>query len=407
MHRFFDKPETLQRLRRGPLGDHLDRYANWLAQQGFSRATARLHLVQLADFSHWLEKQRLTLADVSHNVLELFLEDRQRRIRPHAERLTLQRFLRLVKVDTASQTPLPLTSSQVILQDFRRHYMEDRGAAEVTVRAFEPIVRQFLFDSFPEGTVDCAQLSPDKVVGFVRNHAFLLSPGRAKLLVTALRGFLRFLRQQGKISQDLAAVVPRVATWRGSTVPKFLSPDQIHAVLARCNRETAIGKRDYAIILLLSRLGLRADEVVRLTLEAFDWDVGVLTFRGKGGHWSQMPLPVDVGRAVVDYLQHARPASACRRLFLCHSAPRIGFANSGAISTLVRRAIIRAGVISQRKGAHLFRHGLATRLIREGASLPEIAELLRHRSIETTNLYAKIDFQALRSIALPWIGGAR
>src|SRR6516164_8190041 len=160
MHRFFDKPETLQRLRRGPLGDHLDRYANWLAQQGFSRATARLHLVQLADFSHWLEKQRLTLADVSHNVLELFLEDRQRRIRPHAERLTLQRFLRLVKVDTASQTPLPLTSSQVILQDFRRHYMEDRGAAEVTVRAFEPIVRQFLFDSFPEGTVDCAQLSP-------------------------------------------------------------------------------------------------------------------------------------------------------------------------------------------------------------------------------------------------------
>jgi site-specific recombinase XerD len=178
-------------------------------------------------------------------------------------------------------------------------------------------------------------------------------------------------------------------------------------VLAHCNRETAIGKRDYAIILLLSRLALRADEVVRLTLEAFDWEMGVLTFRGKGGHWSQMPLPVDVGRAVVDYLQQARPASDCRRLFLRHSAPRIGFANSGAISTLVRRAIIRARVISQRKGAHLFRHGLATRLIREGASLPEIAELLRHRSIETTNLYAKIDFQALRSIALPWVGGVR
>jgi site-specific recombinase XerD len=227
------------------------------------------------------------------------------------------------------------------------------------------------------------------------------------LLVTALRVFLRFLRQEGKISQDLAAIVPMVATWRGSTVPKFLSPDQIHAVLTRCNRETAIGKRNYAIILLLSRLGLRADEVVRLTLDAFDWDMGVLTFRGKGGHRSQMPVPVDVGRAVVDYLQYGRPASACRRLFLRHSAPRNGFANSGAISTLVRRAIIRAQVISKRKGAHLFRHGLATRLIREGTSLPEIAELLRHRSIETTNLYAKIDFQALRSIALPWIGGAR
>jgi site-specific recombinase XerD len=407
MHRFFDKPDTLQRLRRGPLGDHLDRYADWLAQQGFCRATARLHLVQLADFSCWLEKQQLTLIDVSHNVVESFLEDRRRRIRPHGERLTLQRFLRLVKVDTAAQSPLPLTPSQHILQDFRRHYLEDRGAAEVTFRAFEPILRQFLLDSIPEGAVDCTQLTADKVVGFVRRHAFIHSPGRAKLLVTALRVFLRFLCQQGKITQDLAAVVPVVATWRGSMVPKFLSPDQIHAVLAHCNRETAIGKRNYAIILLLSRLGLRADEVVRLTLEAFDWDMGVLTFRGKGGHCSQMPLPIDVGQAVVDYLQYGRPASACRRLFLRHSAPRVGFANSGAISTLVRRAIIRAQVVSQRKGAHLFRHGLATRLIREGTSLLEIAELLRHRSIETTNIYAKVDFQALRSIALPWVGGVR
>src|SRR5664280_2053798 len=132
MHRFFDKPDTLQRLGRGPLGDHLDRYADWLAQQGFCRATARLHLVQLADFSCWLEKQRLTLIDVSHSVVELFLEDRRRRIRPHGERLTLRRFLRLVKADTAAQSPLPFTASQGILQDFRRHYLEDRGAAEVT-----------------------------------------------------------------------------------------------------------------------------------------------------------------------------------------------------------------------------------------------------------------------------------
>jgi hypothetical protein len=140
MHRFFHKPETIERLRRGPLGDRLDRYADWLAQQGFCRATARLHFVQLADFSRWLEKQRLTLADVSHNALELFLEDRRRRIRPHGERLTLQRFLRLVKVDTTAGTPLPLTSSQAMLRDFRRHYLEDRGAAEVTFRSFEPIL---------------------------------------------------------------------------------------------------------------------------------------------------------------------------------------------------------------------------------------------------------------------------
>jgi site-specific recombinase XerD len=195
--------------------------------------------------------------------------------------------------------------------------------------------------------------------------------------------------------------------WQASTIPKFLSPEQIHTVLAHCNRTSAIGKRNYAILLLLSRMGLRADEIVRLSLDKIDWDQGLLTFRGKGGHWSQMPLPVDVGRAIASYLRHGRPVSDCRRLFLRHSAPKVGFANSGAISTLVRREIVRAKVSSQRKGSHLFRHGLATRMIHQGASLQEIAELLRHRSIETTNLYAKVDFEALRSIALPWVGGAR
>jgi site-specific recombinase XerD len=145
--------------------------------------------------------------------------------------------------------------------------------------------------------------------------------------------------------------------------------------------------RNYAILLLLSRLGFRADEIVRLTLDNIEWEKGCITFRGKGGHWAQMPLPADVGEAIVGYLQRGRPLSPCRRLFLRHVAPKIGFTNSGAIATLVRRTIIRAGINSQRKGSHLFRHSLATRMVNEGSSLPEIAELLRHQSIETTNLY--------------------
>jgi len=165
--------------------------------------------------------------------------------------------------------------------------------------------------------------------------------------------------------------------------------------------------RNCAILLLLSRLGFRADEIVRLTLDDIDWENGRLSFRGKGGQWAEMPLPADVGEAIVRYLQRGRPHSPSRRLFLRHAAPKTGFANSGAISTLVRRTIIRAGISSQRKGSHLFRHSLATRMVNEGASFPEIAELLRHQSIETTNLYAKVDFQALRSIALPWLGGAQ
>jgi site-specific recombinase XerD len=407
MHRFFSKPETLLRLRRGPLGDYLDRYAVWLSEQGFCRVHARLQLVQIADFSLWLDKRGLTIINIQPATIDSFIEDRRRRVKPRAERSTLQRFLKLVRPEACTQVSPPLTASQVLLQDFRRHFLEERGAAQVSYLAFQPILLQFLLDCFPDGTIDCARLTAKDVIRFVRRHAYLHSPGRAKLLITALRVFLRYLRLRGNITSDLAASVPRVAMWSGSTIPKFLSPDQVRQVLAQCDPDSAIGVRNYAILMLLCRLGFRADEVVRLTLDNIDWENGHLTFRGKGGHWAQMPLPADVGEAIVRYLQHGRPHSPCRRLFLRHAAPKTGFANSGAISTLVRRTIIRAGIDSQRKGSHLFRHSLATRMINEGSSFPEIAELLRHQSIETTNLYAKVDFQALRSIALPWLGGAQ
>jgi len=407
MHRFFSKPETLLRLRRGPLGDYLDRYADWLSEQGFCRVHARLKIVQIADFSLWLDKQGLTLNDVQPSVIDSFIEDRRRRVKPHAERTTLQRFLQLVKPEARTQVSPPLTASQALLQDFRRHFLEERGAAPVSYLSLQPILHRFLSDCFPDGIVDCERLTAMDVIGFVHHHAYRYSPGRAKLLVTALRVFLRYLRQRGDITKDLAACVPRVAMWSGSTIPKFLSPDQVRQVLAQCERNSATGVRNYAILLLLARLGFRADEIVRLTLDNIDWETGRISFRGKGGHWAQMPLPADVGEAVVRYLQVGRPHSPCRRLFLRHTAPKTGFTNSGAVATLVRRTIIRAGINSQRKGSHLFRHSLATRMVNEGSSLPEIAELLRHQSIETTNLYAKVDFHALRSIALPWPGGAQ
>jgi site-specific recombinase XerD len=407
MHRYFSKPETLLRLRRGPLGDYLDRYADWLSEQGFCRVHARLQLVQIADFSFWLDRRGLTRNDVQPTVIDSFIEDRRRRVKPHAERNTLQRFPRLMSPEACTQVSPPLSAAQTLLQNFRHHFLEERGAAQVSYLSFQPILHRFLSDCFPDGTVDCARLTAKDVIGFVRHHAYRHSPGRAKLLVTALRVFLRYLRQRGDITRDLAASVPRVAMWSGSTIPKFLSPDQVRQVLAQCERNSAIGVRNYAILLLLARLGFRADEIVRLTLDNIDWETGRISFRGKGEHWAQMPLPADVGEAVVRYLQVGRPHSPCRRLFLRHMAPKTGFTNSGAIATLVRRAIIRAGINSQRKGSHLFRHSLATYMVNKGSSLPEIAELLRHQSIETTNLYAKVDFHALRSIALPWPGGAR
>ena len=226
-------------------------------------------------------------------------------------------------------------------------------------------------------------------------------------MVAALRAFLRHLQHRGEITTDLAACVPTVANWSSTTLPKFLQPGQVAQVLKHCDRRRTTGRRNYAILLLLARLGLRAGEVVALTLDDIDWSAGHFALRGKGGRWAQLPLPLEVGEAIADYLQNGRPRSASRRLFICQRAPHLGFADSSGISTLVKRALARAGVDSPRKGAHLFRHTLATEMLRRGASLTEIGELLRHQHPSTTTVYAKVNLPALRRMAQPWPGDGR
>ncbi len=191
------------------------------------------------------------------------------------------------------------------------------------------------------------------------------------------------------------------------TPGRALPPGQVEAVLAACNRQSAVGRRDYAILLLLARLGLRAGEVVALTLEDLDWQAGVLTVRGKGGRASPLPLPVEVGAAIAAYVQNGRPRATSRCVFLRARAPVRSFQGPAAVGSVVKHALARAGVASPRKGAHQFRHGLACQLLRQGASLAEIGELLRHRSPQTTTIYAKVDLAALASLALAWPGGVR
>jgi site-specific recombinase XerD len=245
------------------------------------------------------------------------------------------------------------------------------------------------------------------VIGFVQRQAGCLHIKRAKLMTTALRSFLRYARYQDYINIDLAASVPTVANWSMASIPKSLSPDQVELILAHCNRKTATGRRDYAILLLLARLGLRGGEVVSLRLEEIDWQAGNITVRGKGGHWSQLPLPKDVGEAIAAYLQDGRPHSKSRSVFLRGRAPAVSFKNTVAVSSIVKHALARAGINAPQKGAHLFRHTLATQMLGQGASLSEIGELLRHRSTQTTSIYAKVDLISLRTLALPWPGGAQ
>ena len=407
MQTFID-PGLLQRARVGPLAPYLDAYLKHVEQEGFLPSSAPMQVYAIARFSNWLHGRQLAVRQIDEATVERFLE-RDPSIVHSGESAPLHRLLAMLRQlgVTTSKAPEPRTCQQLLTDEYHHYLVRERGLAESTLENYVSFAEQFLSNRFGSGGLSLSELTATDVTGFVQGRAHQLSPGRAKLLVTALRSFLRYLHHQGKIPADLARCVPAVAIWSLSVLPKSLPIGTVQRLLDHCERNTPHGKRNYAVLLLLARLGLRAGEIVALNLDDIDWDSGRITVRCKGGRWAHLPLPVDVGEAIVIYLRSGRPRCACRRVFLRCRAPLRGFENYNAVSTIVRRALISAGVDSARKGAHLFRHTLATDLLRQGASLDEIGELLRHQSPNTTALYAKVDLNALRTLALPWPGGVQ
>jgi site-specific recombinase XerD len=394
----------------GPWAGHVNAYTTLIKEQGYSPGSVDRQVQLITCFGQLLRKWNTGVYALDEIIVERFLRRHQNAgSARRGDAATLYRFLHRLREQelTRQRKKPPLSPRQRLSANYRRYLLEERGLAEATVINYVPFVDQFLCARFRQIPLNLSQLRASDLTGFVRRGAHKLSPGRAQLLVVALRSFLRYLRHQGKVTTDLAACVPTVARWSFATLPKSLPAGSVQKVLDRSDRRTPIGRRDYAILLLLARLGLRACEIVALNLEDIDWENARITIRSKGGRWAQLPLPTDVGEALARYLRHGRPSCSSRRVFIRDKAPRTGFANSIAVSSLVMRALQRARVDSARKGAHLFRHSLATHMIRQGASLDEIGELLRHQSPNTTAIYAKVDLPALRPLALPWQGGAR
>ena len=395
----------------GPLGPYIGVYAALLQREGYSHEGARNQLLLIANLSRWLQRRRLTAADVSSEIVERYLADCARRRPPeHGNRNALRKLLALLHsqgIGCGQVAHEPQSAQERVEEAFKQYLMQERGLSPATLLNYQPFVHALLSERFRSGLIHLDQLGAADVIGFVRRHAHELSAERAKLMTTALRSFLRYLLHGGEIDTDLAACVPCVPRWSLSDIPKFLPPGQVQKVLEHCDRQTASGIRDYAILLLLARLGLRACEVVSLNLDDIQWHEGRILLCGKGRRWAQLPLLHEIGEALARYLQQARPPCASRRVFVRARAPWQGFANSSAICCVVDRALVRAGIDSPRKGAHLFRHTLATDMLRQGASLTEIGQLLRHRHPSTTMIYAKVDVSALRMLALPWPGGGR
>lgn len=389
----------------GPLAPHRESlWAELRAQRYTPLSSANLVRV-MAHLSRWLAANELDPAELTEERLEKFLVCRRaagytawlsrRGLTPIVAHLRRVGVVPAAPDESRAATPL-----EELLQQYEQYLLQERGLVPMTVQNYVRVVRRFLSRRSGEG-LDLVGLGAADITSFVIAEARRWSVGTAKLSVTALRSLLRYLYLRGAVSVDLAAAVPAVAGYRLSGLPKALQPEQVEQLLRSVDRDTPNGRRDYAVLVLLARLGLRRGEVASLELEDVHWARGEITVHGKGNRRETLPLPEDVGQAVADYLRWGRPASPCRSLLLTARAPYRGVASS-AVAAIVNQAAARAGLGGL--GAHALRHTAATRMLAHGASLPEIAQVLRHRSLETTAIYAKVDREALRSLCRRWPG---
>jgi len=408
IEQFFLDPKVRRNLHRGPLSAHVDGFTEVLHERGYAAITFKQKLRLISELNHWLQRRHYAVEDVSESVIETFLRYRKKKGQlRRVDTPTLRQLLSFLREAGAIPPLVPEIEDspvQRIENSFAQHLSQERGLSQKTLDSYLPIARRFITEQFSDGKVYLRKLSPQAISSFILLCANKLSPSSAQLMAIALRCFLRFLHQRGEIDANLAVAVPTVSRRRLTELPKFLKPEETERILRGCDRNTVMGKRDYAVLLLLARLGLRAGEIVHITLDDIDWETGEILVRGKSSWEERLPLPHDVGEALAAYLRHGRPRCSSRRVFIRMDAPRQGFSGPSTVCVIVRRALSQAGINPGFKGSHLFRHTLATSMLRGGASFPEIGEILRHQHPSSTEIYAKVDLSALRSIAQSWPG---
>ena len=396
---------------RGPLESLAAGFVSSLLEQGYQRQSALIQVHLFAALSGWLLDESLEPRQLDATAVERFLIVRRRTgATRYVSGKAMHAILTFLGRQGIVRTPPALPASgpvEVTLERYGQYLLEERRLAATTARLYVYLVRPFVSAMLsPNGlTADWATLRAADVIEFVVARTPQQSRGTAKLTVTALRSLLGFLHVQGHIAGSLTSAVPSVASWRLAGLPKGLSPRELRVLFASCDRRTVTGRRDFAILTILARLGLRAREVATLRLEDIHWRSGTIVVRGKGHHVEELPLPNDVSDAVVAYFRRGRPVSAMdRTVFVRVKAPHRPL-TAGGVTGIVAAAAERAGL--GRIHAHRLRHTAAMGLLRAGAPLSEISQLLRHRRAQTTAIYAKVDRAALRTIAQPWVGGVK
>ncbi len=404
LERLFKTDSTACRLRDGPAGPFLDGFAESMFAAGYSPRTVGSYVHDADHLGQWAGQRGVAVADLDEDLLARFvrhlLRCRCRGCRRGAHKRVSYRvhaFLRYLREEGVVTPSTPRASRPQIVVEYGAWLRDRRGLAETTIAQSLPVAQALL------GTVSDVPAQLDAacvrkfVLGYVRRHA----PASAGCVTTIVRCFLRWLVAQGRCATDLTEAVPKIPTWRLAKLPRYLPADDVERIIAACDRSSPMARRDRAMLLLLARLGLRAGDVVGLRLGNIEWGQGRLRVVGKGRRETRLPLPRDVGDAILGYLEIERPVSATDHVFLTGRTPIRPIGSSG-LHDVLARAIERAGVKAPSRGTHVLRHSLATQLLREGATLDAIGALLRHRNVATTALYAKVDIGLLRQVSQPW-----
>lgn len=394
------------------LGVHADSYCRYLTERGYRQVTVESYFRSVAHFVHWISGQGIGLRELSGPLIDRFIYGHLPRCRcarkckrtgadMHA---ALMRFVEMSAAAHAEPVSNVSASIAQELVDFDHYLMEACGLTDCTRRTRKLHVGEFLVDRFGTRRVDISILKPEDVSRFVQHRTRGLAPGTIRGVSNSLRRYFRFKASYGIQTTALVAALPRVPSPRLAGLPDVLSVDEIRQLLGAFDHNNPTGMRDYAITRCLLDLGLRRTEVAHLCLGDIDWRAGTLNLHSKGGRIDIVPLPRQTGEAIAKYLQYGRPLTTRREVFVRHRPPLNAEANLDIVRNAVRYAAERCGLQHRVRGTHIFRHTMACRMTQVGTPFKEIADVLRHRCLDTTSIYAKVDVPSLRRVALPWPG---
>ena len=403
---YFCHPFVLSRLRNGPMAPYLPGLVHTLEEQRFQRRIIRRSIRTADALGLWLRLQGVPLAEANGSHVKAFVMERSHTPYGRLRASGVPRIVRVLQAQGILNAPETRTEADRWLQCLDEHLAQVQGLCPDVRENYLRYARRFLALR-PDGAVpDWTNVKADEIQSFVQSEMEKMAPTSSRRQpVTAMRALIRFLAAEGIVSPNLARAIPVIRDWKHATLPKYFSAEQLNRVLTVCRDDSALSFRNRAMVLLMARLGMRSCEVRQLQLEDIDWAAGVIRVHlGKSRYERSLPLPEDAGTAIVSYLRKERQPCSNRTIFLRTVPP---FGPMHEVWTIAKRVLKKAGITGVRVGAHHFRHTAATQMVRQGASFKEVADVLGHRSLETTAIYAKLDAHCLAQVALPWPGGAQ